>query len=71
MMFFSLMKKKIRLYNSKTGFIDNSFELTLDHVESRFFDLTRSRFERSLHAMKIFEGIQDTVGEILATPPLL
>jgi hypothetical protein len=66
--FFSLIKK-IRLYNSKTGFIDNLFEFTFGHVESRLIDhLTRScfGFERSLHAMKIFEGIQDTVGEILA-----
>jgi UDP-galactopyranose mutase len=58
--------EKIRLYNSKTGFIDNLFEFTFGHVELRFFDMTRSCFERSLHAMKIFEGIQDTVGEILA-----
>jgi hypothetical protein len=68
-MFFSLVyEKKIRLYNSEAGFVDHPLESTLGHVGLRLFGLlNRSCFERSLHAMKIFEGIHNTVGEVLAT----
>jgi hypothetical protein len=56
-MFFSLVyEKQIRLYNSKADFIDSPLESTLGHVDSRLLGLlTRSCFERSLGAMKIFE----------------
>jgi hypothetical protein len=62
-------EKKVRLYNSKAGFIDDPLESTFGHVDSKFFGSVSksSILEESLHTMKIFEGIHNTVGEVLAT----
>jgi hypothetical protein len=68
--FARVYEKKIGLYNSKAGFIHDPLESTFGHVDSRLFGpvkKTSSLLEESLHTMKIFEGIHNMVGEVLAT----